>query len=56
MPYCESVTLSANRWRRGGFWFAQPGGVPARVLRGEACRGQGLYGWEGCVAEGVGFN
>jgi hypothetical protein len=39
VPYCESAALSANRWRRGGFWFAQPSDVPARVLRGEVCGG-----------------
>jgi hypothetical protein len=42
VPYCELAVLSANQWRRGDFWFAQLGSVPARVLRGEVCRRAGF--------------
>jgi hypothetical protein len=42
MPYYKPAALSADWWRRGGFWFAQPGGVLARVSEEYVCGGGGV--------------
>jgi hypothetical protein len=47
--------LSADRWRRGDLWFAQPGSVLARVLGGR-CAGRGrVYMERVGMDEGVGY-